>query len=84
MANLVSKSALKARMLEYLREVERTGEDLVVTSHGRPVLKIVALRLCPSPADLFSDVRARVRLPPDAELTAPIPADLLGELGSLL
>ncbi len=36
----VSKSKLKAKALEYFREVERTGEKLVVTDRGRPVLEI--------------------------------------------
>ncbi len=40
----VSKSKLKARMLEYFREVERTGETLEVTDRGRPVLRIVPVR----------------------------------------
>ena len=40
----VSKSKLKAKALEYFREVERTGEELVVTDRGRPVLKIVPYR----------------------------------------
>ncbi|MFT4589551.1 MAG: antitoxin (DNA-binding transcriptional repressor) of toxin-antitoxin stability system, partial [Limisphaerales bacterium] len=33
----VSKGKLKAKMLEYFREVEATGETLVVTDHGREV-----------------------------------------------
>jgi prevent-host-death family protein len=37
----VSKSKLKARALEYFREVEKTGSELVVTDRGKPVLKIV-------------------------------------------
>jgi prevent-host-death family protein len=37
----VSKSRLKARALEYFREVERTGDEIVVTDHGRPVLRII-------------------------------------------
>ena len=37
----VSKSRLKAKMLEYFRHVEETGEELIVTSHGTPTLKIV-------------------------------------------
>lgn len=37
---VVSKGKLKARMLEYFREVERTGEPLIVTDHGREVLEI--------------------------------------------
>ena len=38
---LASKSRLKARVLEYFRQVERTGKELVITDHGKPVLKIV-------------------------------------------
>ena len=38
---VVSKSALKAKMLEYFREVETTGEALLVTSHGQPVLNVI-------------------------------------------
>ncbi len=37
----VSKSSFKAKALEYFREVERTGCELVVTDHGRPVVKIL-------------------------------------------
>lgn len=37
----VSKSELKARMLAYFREVERTGQEILVTDHGRPSVKIV-------------------------------------------
>jgi len=45
---MISKSKFKARALEYFREVERTGRPLVVTDHGRPVLKIVPYRDDPS------------------------------------
>jgi prevent-host-death family protein len=58
--NTVSKSALKAKMLEYFRQVEETGEDLVVTDNGRPVAKVVAIRAKASAADVFGDVRGRV------------------------
>jgi antitoxin (DNA-binding transcriptional repressor) of toxin-antitoxin stability system len=37
---MISKWKLKAKMLEYFREVERTGEPLIVTDHGRSVLEI--------------------------------------------
>lgn len=37
----VSKSQFKAQALEYFRRVEKTGEELIVTDKGRPVLKIV-------------------------------------------
>jgi prevent-host-death family protein len=41
MDQFVSKSAFKARALEYCREVESTGKLLVITDHGKPVLKVV-------------------------------------------
>jgi prevent-host-death family protein len=56
----VSKSALKAKMLEYFRQVEETGEDLVVTDNGRPVAKVVAIRARTSAAEAFGDVRGHV------------------------
>ena len=37
----ISKSSFKARALEYFREVESTGKELIITDHGKPVLKIV-------------------------------------------
>ncbi len=36
----VSKTQLEAKALEYFRLVERTGEVLVITDRGRPVLQI--------------------------------------------
>ena len=56
----VSKSLLKAKMLEYLRQVEETGEDLVVTDNGRPVVMVVPIRAQTSAAEVFGDVRGRV------------------------
>jgi prevent-host-death family protein len=56
----VSKSALKAKMLEYLREVERTGEELIITDNQRPVLKIVPVRKKLTAAEIFADVRGKV------------------------
>ena len=43
----VSKGVLKSHMLEYFREVERTGQELIVTDHHKPVLKIIPLRRQP-------------------------------------
>ena len=39
----VSKGLLKAKMFEYFREVEATGEPLVVTDRGKEVLKLVRI-----------------------------------------
>ena len=41
MENSISKSKFKPRALEYFRQVEKTGEELIVTDHGKAVLKIV-------------------------------------------
>ena len=41
----VSKTAFKAKALEYFRQVETTGTPVVVTDHGRPVLEVRPYRL---------------------------------------
>lgn len=41
MPQTVSKSQFKPHSLEYFRKIEQTGEELVITDHGRPVLKVV-------------------------------------------
>lgn len=58
--NTVSKSALKAKMLEYFRRVEETHEELIVTDNNRPVLRILPIQQRRSAADVFADVRGRV------------------------
>jgi prevent-host-death family protein len=41
MENVVSKSKFKSRALEYFREVEKTGQSIIITDGGKPVLKII-------------------------------------------
>lgn len=36
----ISKSKFKAKALEYFRQVETTGEPLIITDHGTPALEI--------------------------------------------
>jgi prevent-host-death family protein len=36
----VSKSQFKARALELFREVESTGNPVIVTDHGKPAIEI--------------------------------------------
>ena len=57
---VVSKGALKARMLEYFRDVEASGEELIVTSHGQPVLKVSPYRQERTVDQAFADVRGRI------------------------
>lgn len=40
----VSKSRFKAHALELFRQVERTGQPIVITDRGTPVLKLVPYR----------------------------------------
>ena len=54
MAKHVSKSEFKPKALAYLRDVENSGEAIVVTDRGRPVVRIEPY----APAD---DVLARLR-----------------------
>jgi prevent-host-death family protein len=53
----VTKSKLKARMLEYFREVERTGEPLIVTDHGREVLEVRPIRRGASVQEVLAEYR---------------------------
>ena len=41
MEQMISKSKFKPRALHYFREVEKTGRELIICDHGKPVLKIV-------------------------------------------
>jgi antitoxin (DNA-binding transcriptional repressor) of toxin-antitoxin stability system len=40
MAELVSKSQFKAKALEFFRQVEASGEPIVITDNGRPTLEV--------------------------------------------
>ena len=37
---IVSKTQFKAKALEFFRQVEATGEPLVITDHGQPTLEL--------------------------------------------
>ena len=50
MATAVSKSRFKARALEFFRQVERTGQPIIITDHGTPVLKLMPYREDPDAA----------------------------------
>jgi len=40
----ISKSEFKAKALEVLRAIEKSGEARVITDHGKPTLEIRKLR----------------------------------------
>lgn len=57
----VSKSQFKAHALALFREIETSGQALVVTDHGRPALEVRPYR--PAPAvnpDPLADLRGLV------------------------
>ena len=57
----VSKSRFKAHALELFRQIEATGEPLVITDHGRPSLEVRPFHPAdPDPADPLSQLRGTV------------------------
>ncbi|MFM1798734.1 MAG: hypothetical protein RLZZ117_1012 [Cyanobacteriota bacterium] len=57
----VSKSHFKAHALELFREIEASGQPLVVTDHGRPTLEIRPYRPAdPLPVDPREELRGSV------------------------
>jgi hypothetical protein len=54
----VAKGKLKAKMLEYFREVERTGEPLVVTDNGREVLEVRSMVGTHTAAEVLAEYRS--------------------------
>jgi antitoxin (DNA-binding transcriptional repressor) of toxin-antitoxin stability system len=60
MANTISKSKLKAKMLEIFRKLEASGEELIVTDRDKPVLKIVPIKDKATVAELFGAIQGRV------------------------
>jgi prevent-host-death family protein len=58
MGQVVSKSSFKDHALEYLREVESTGEELIITDHGKPVLRLI--RYAQNPEATLESLRGSV------------------------
>ena len=58
MEYVISKSKFKPRALEYFREVQQTGKEVIITDHAKPVLKIVPYS--EDPMDVLSELRNSV------------------------
>ena len=41
MEKVISKSKFKPQALKFFRQVQETGQELIITDHAKPVLKIV-------------------------------------------
>jgi prevent-host-death family protein len=51
----LTKSAVKAKLLEYFRYVETTGEEIVVTDNGKPSVRICPIRTEGAVAEVFAE-----------------------------
>lgn len=60
MTNTISKNKLKARMLEIFRQLEASGEELIVTDRDKPVLKIIPIKEKFTVAELFGHYQGRL------------------------
>ena len=58
----LAKNAVKAKLLEYFRHVESTGEDIIVTDHGKPRIRISAIRTGDSVGEVFAQYRGKVQI----------------------
>jgi prevent-host-death family protein len=56
----ISKSKLKAQMLKIFREIEETGEEVIITDNNRPVLRIVPIVQKKSVEELFAPYQGKV------------------------
>jgi prevent-host-death family protein len=56
--NAIPAGQFKARCLALLDRVARTGEEVVVTKHGRPVAKVVPIKPANQPS-LVGSVKTR-------------------------
>ena len=56
----ISKSKLKSNMLEIFRKIESSGEELIVTHHNKPVLRIIPIRKGETIDSVFGDFQGHV------------------------
>ncbi|MDE2846633.1 MAG: prevent-host-death protein [Gemmatimonadota bacterium] len=56
----ISKSKLKANMLQIFREIEESGEELIVTHNRRPVLRIRPIGTKQPVDRVFEKLRGKV------------------------
>lgn len=57
----VSKSKLKSKLLELLRQVESEDTEIIVTDRGKPVAKISKYYEASPTKELFADLRGKIK-----------------------
>ena len=60
METTISKARLKARMMEIFHQLEENGGELIVTDHGKPVLKIIPLKDKATAGEVFQGLQGQV------------------------
>ena len=68
---MISKSEFKPKALHYFRIVQKTGKELIVSDHGKPVIKIVPYQ--DNSGDLLASLRNTVQH--YLEPTEPVDSD---------
>ena len=61
----MSKSRLKTHLLRVFRELEESGEELIVTDHNRPVLRIIPYRKRKAVGEAFADIQGELKFHED-------------------
>jgi prevent-host-death family protein len=56
---MISKSEFKPKALHYFRIVQKSGKELIVSDHGKPVIKIVPYQ--DNSMDLLASLRNTVK-----------------------
>ena len=56
----ISKSKLKAQMLQIFRQIEQTGEEVTVTDNNRPVLRIQPIEQKRTVEEIFAPYKGKV------------------------
>jgi antitoxin (DNA-binding transcriptional repressor) of toxin-antitoxin stability system len=63
----ISKSKLKTHMLQVFRQIEQTGEEVIVTDNNRPVLRIQPITRKPGVNEVFARYRGKLVLHEDPD-----------------
>ncbi len=61
----LAKNAVKAKLLEYFRYVESSGEEIIVTDNGRPSVRICPIKRSESVEELFREYRGKIQITGD-------------------
>jgi prevent-host-death family protein len=73
----VPAGAFKARCLTIMKEVQSTGEPVVVTKRGKPVVKVVPIAT--ETHSLFGFMKRKVTIVGDIESPIPVEWEVMRE-----